>query len=1352
MGKKKKKASRPRLSLCMIARDEAAFLDQCLGSVRGLADQLVVVDTGSADATAQVARQHGALVLAHPWQGDYAAARNLALEEASGDWVLVLDCDEVLARPDHPRLRRLLVSSGPMAYRLTTRNYTDQANLAGWVACRGEYPEERQYRGWFPTTKVRLWRNLPGIRFAGQVHELVEASVLALGGKLADCPVPVHHYGHTEKKRSPDQYLQAGEEKVRQQPGDLRALYELALAYRDAGRHAQALQTIAQVIAGLEEPGRPAALYLQEELALLVQADLLDRLGQGTEALQAYLRIAERFPHAYQAFNNAGSLLERQGRAEEALRRYQQGAALAPDNQVLRNNLARLQKRQQGGWRLSVCLIARDEEAVLPRCLESVRSVADELVVVDTGSTDRTAQIARQYGARLGSFAWCDDFAAARNAALDLATGEWILWLDADDYLAPQDQQQVRSLKEQTPDQAFCFTLVNEGGDRSSFRQIKMFPRHPEVRFERPVHEHVLAGLRRAGFPLRVAQVQVRHTGYATAEQVARKKRYYLKLMEDWLARRPGDWDICFRIGHTYYSEQDTLRARGYFARILAVGPQAVDPPSVFRLAAVFHARCLIAEGAWAEAAARLEEAVELQPDEVLANLSLGDARTKMGQYEAALAPLRRALDGLVDPHFPLDLEVIRYSAHFFLGQCYQGLGRSEEARAAFAAARQQAPHKPEAAQALEELARRAPAPMGEAGGENRLSLCMIVRDEAHRLGNCLESVRGLVDELVVVDTGSTDDTEEVARRYGAKLGYFAWCDDFAAARNHSLSLATGDWILWLDADDLLPAEYHAQIRHLLKRGRDKSYFFLLDDRGYENVSCLQMRLFPNLPGVRFEMPIHEQVTPSLARLGVEMVPTQVRVTHTGYPTPEVVSAKKDRYLKVMEQWLEGHPEDYIVRSHVALTYHTTGRLEEAVAAYRAIIDESTCLADRNFVVYTTALLFLGRTYLKLKDYPQALEFVEKAEEVDPDYLLTKLTLAETYIRLGRFAEAGSYAQAVLDSGPQHTFFPIDQRDLRYSALLLRAQAHQGLGEWDRAEDAYLQASQVQVPRRSEALGSLSQLHKSLGKKEKALQILEQARQVAPDNLHHLFNIGVLHLEEGRLGEAKEAFEAVLVRQPEHGPALLNLGFIAKHRGQVQEAEQLYRQVAALQPEGVEALANLGHLYLAEGRHAEAASTFAQVRSRDPRLLDINLGLLASLASQGQWDQALALEILNPFAEAQPVELGEQRAAARTFVRLGAVLVGRQLPKCAEFALAIAIALDAGCLEARRCLGQLFFHQGAYWKAIAQYEVVLHFQPRDAEVFRSLGDCYRKLGVEEAARMCYEQSRRAAAGAGPDQG
>ncbi len=95
---------------------------------------------------------------------------------------------------------------------------------------------------------------------------------------------------------------------------------------------------------------------------------------------------------------------------------------------------------------LSVCLIARNEENNLPRALASVAGLADELVVIDTGSTDRTVEIAQGFGAAVGSFAWCDDFSAARNAAIERATGDWILWLDADEELLPPSRRQWREM------------------------------------------------------------------------------------------------------------------------------------------------------------------------------------------------------------------------------------------------------------------------------------------------------------------------------------------------------------------------------------------------------------------------------------------------------------------------------------------------------------------------------------------------------------------------------------------------------------------------------------------------------------------------------------------------------------------------------------------------------------------------------------------------------------------------------------------------------------------------------------------------------------------------------------------
>ncbi|MFH1570870.1 MAG: glycosyltransferase, partial [Gemmatimonadota bacterium] len=1001
----------------------------------------------------------------------------------------------------------------------------------------------------------------------------------------------------------------------------------------------------------------------------------------------------------------------------------------------------------------------------------SVAPAVDDIIVVDTGSTDDTAAVAARFGARVGHFRWCDDFAAARNASLELARGEWILWMDADDWLSPADRDKVARAKHLPPEQALYFTLVNTGGaDRTRFRQVKMFPNHPQIRFERPVHETVLPALRRLGMAIASTDVEVLHSGYADAAVTARKRAYYRRLMEAWLADHPEDHDFCFRVGHTHYAEGRPREAETCFARILAAGRQAVQPEAIYHHAATFRGRCRLEAGDPEGAAQDFARGLAVRPDDVLANLSMGDALTKTGQYGRAIEHLQRALAGRPDAHFPLDTQLIEYSARFFLGQCCQAIGRFAEATAQFAAAVQLQPERPEAAEALRQSRLSAgrgegeghgtglygrsadlvrPESAGKGGRPGRLSLCMIVRDEEARLGRCLDSVRGLADEIVVVDTGSRDRTVSLAESHGARVGHFPWCDDFAAARNASLALATGDWIMWLDADDILPAEYHDQIRGLIAGERDRAYFYVLDDQGYENVSCLQMRLFPNLPGVAFEMPIHEQVTPSLGRLGVRLVPTEVRVVHTGYSTPEVVEAKKDRYLAIMERWLESHPGDYIVRSHVALTYHTTGRVEEAVEHYRAIIEESSCLADHNYVVYTTALLFLGRSLARLGRHEEARQWMHRAEEVDGDYVLTRFSLAEVYLDLGQPARAVEYARSVLEREPQLTFFPIDQRELTYSALCVCGRAHLQLQQLEEADGCFRRAAEVPVARRADALGSLSEVYRARGDRQAALEVLDRARQQDPASLKHIFNAGMLHLEGGNLEAAAAAFEEVLRRQPGYAPALLNLGFVAKSRGEPAAAEELYRRLLEQAPDSMDGRANLAHLYLGQERYAEAAAAFEAVRSAEPGLLDINLGLLLARVGSGTWDADLARAAFSQVGlspEGGDAALGGAAPAAAAMVQLGAALTRAGQPRCAELAFRVAVFLAdaaqarATASQARRCLGEVLINLGQFQPAVAQLEAVLLANPADGEAFRRLGDCYRQLGVAEAAQLCYQKA------------
>ena len=123
------------------------------------------------------------------------------------------------------------------------------------------------------------------------------------------------------------------------------------------------------------------------------------------------------------------------GPAKQFLKKAGKGKRKAEDSALASIIAADVSRITHHASRITVCLIVKNEEQFLAQCLKSVRGFAAQIVVVDTGSTDRTVEIAREFGAEIYSFAWCDDFAAARNAALEHATGDWILMLDADEEL-----------------------------------------------------------------------------------------------------------------------------------------------------------------------------------------------------------------------------------------------------------------------------------------------------------------------------------------------------------------------------------------------------------------------------------------------------------------------------------------------------------------------------------------------------------------------------------------------------------------------------------------------------------------------------------------------------------------------------------------------------------------------------------------------------------------------------------------------------------------------------------------------------------------------------------------------------
>jgi len=231
------------------------------------------------------------------------------------------------------------------------------------------------------------------------------------------------------------------------------------------------------------------------------------------------------------------------------------------------------------------------------------------------------------------------------------------------------------------------------------------------------------------------------------------------------------------------------------------------------------------------------------------------------------------------------------------------------------------------------------------------LSLCMIVRNERRHLERCLRSVRGVVDELVVVDTGSDDGSQEIARRAGARSFEFPWVNDFARARNHALEQARAPWILVLDADEQLLERDHAALMSLLrahtpKDGVPRTAFNLLvnnsSDGGRTGMLAHIVRLFPNHPDIRYEWPVHEQIATSLLRLGIPIKDTRIEILHDGYAEAARNQAKQQRNLAILQKQVAGGGAFALTHFLLGGARLDLGDFSGAMAAYQECIRSAT--------------------------------------------------------------------------------------------------------------------------------------------------------------------------------------------------------------------------------------------------------------------------------------------------------------------------------------------------------------------------------------------------------------------------
>jgi len=312
------------------------------------------------------------------------------------------------------------------------------------------------------------------------------------------------------------------------------------------------------------------------------------------------------------------------------------------------------------------------------------------------------------------------------------------------------------------------------------------------------------------------------------------------------------------------------------------------------------------------------------------------------------------------------------------------------------------------------------------------LSLCMIVKNEEKNLPTALGNISKICDEIIIVDTGSTDRTIEVARSYGAKILEMEWENDFAKARNLSIRDAKSDWILWLDGDDFVPEDALPHIQELVQRTPDCVYSFNVKNerRDGTGTEFLQARLFPNHKGLMFERPVHEQIMLSALRRGMSLEPSSAWVEHLGYADEAEVQEKAKRNVAILESNLAVYGDDPVTFVEIGDSYSILEDRDTADIWYNRTVNLPH--AESHFPEITSqAWMGLGTSANIRKQYDKAELYFTKVVELCPGRVDLFYNLAVTYERMEQYDRAVSTLEKIFTTLPKQVTVGVDVRQAK---------------------------------------------------------------------------------------------------------------------------------------------------------------------------------------------------------------------------------------------------------------------------------------------------------------------------------
>ncbi|MEQ8190863.1 MAG: glycosyltransferase, partial [Candidatus Eremiobacterota bacterium] len=636
--------------------------------------------------------------------------------------------------------------------------------------------------------------------------------------------------------------------------------------------------------------------------------------------------------------------------------------------------------------------------------------------------------------------------------------------------------------------------------------------------------------------------------------------------------------------------------------------------------------------------------------------------------------------------------------------------------------------------------------------------------------GDCLESVRGLADEMIVVDTGSTDRTVEIAEKFGARIFHYKWHDDFGKARNFSLSHARGDWIIVMDGDEVFDSASIWKFRKFIETAginnplspRIINYI----DEQNNTTEHFHCRIFPNTGKFIYKGVIHEQL---LYQDGTEppiyKLP-DVIIHHYGYTkTRYKEKGKRERNIKLLRKQIQKEKKNPFHYYNMQTLHYIDNNYDKSLSCFHSVKKYSRKtepFLPNAYVMATSSFIHKGNInkavelaqevlkfapalpdvnyinafcHYKLKNYTIALDFCRKA--LDKDRKTSSLVtdsgtsgwkthhlMGEIYFNMERWADALNYYLKA---------FEYNQKDL--PLIINIARCYEYLDIPDRALEYYQKAVSLGSGAYPFFIEYMADFIENIHGIKEALTLLEQYVNIFPEHQHINLRKGELLRKAGEYREAIRIYTMVIGRlnertKPYEGLIYLNRGICYYHSGDKHMAEEDFIKSIDIEPGNINPYINLSYIYIDTGRPQKAIEYLIKIENID----DLTVILALAEAYIGTDRIQKAFELLNKIPSYEKDEF-----IRATFMKSDYYMSVNELQKAYDIVMELMAAYPSE-LEIYRYLIRILIARENFTTALSIYDCLLQINPDDVSVLFQKGKLCAFLHKYREAKIIYSRA------------